>query len=336
MSPTSQTLLDLLRTLSLVDCDSLDVEVAKQLGPFVDCTSNQAIAHNELSKTHADGKLVNHQLIVDSIAYAKSKTDDYADVDIKEVAAEAMTVKLAHRIAPYRTGYSHVQTNPKYSSDKEKTLANARRFVAISKDLDPTFDVKKLCIKIPATWEGVQACKELEDQGVTALATAINSLPQAILASHVGCTYTGVYVNELRVHFEESYVDENKGFQIASLSQKFYKEHGQRTQIIAASLVSIQEVMMLAGAAHITVSPPLLYELSKTPAGSWEGEVGSVFKNVPSELPGLDEACVQDEKSWRLAFSKDQGGKSEAKLNDAIKLFGQKQDALEELAASYL
>ncbi|KAI0434456.1 transaldolase [Xylaria sp. FL1042] len=336
MSPTSQTLLDLLRTLSLVDCDTLDVEVAKELGPFVDCTSNQAIAHNELAKTDAEGKLINHQLIVESIAYAKSRRDEFADVDVKEVAVEAMTVKLAHRIAPYRTGYSHVQTNPKYSLDKEKTLANARRFVAISKDLDPSFDVKKLCIKIPATWEGVQACKELENQGIAALATAINSIPQAILASHVECTYTGIYINELRVHFDESYVDENKGFQVGSLSQKFYKEHGQRTQIIAASLISIHEVMMLAGAAHITVSPPLLYELSKMSADTWEGDVGSVFKDESSEAPSVDEACVEDERSWRLAFSKDQGGKSEAKLNDAIKLFSEKQDALEDLAASFL
>jgi len=40
----SLSLLDELRSQSQVDCDTLDVEVAKTLGPFVDCTSNQAIA----------------------------------------------------------------------------------------------------------------------------------------------------------------------------------------------------------------------------------------------------------------------------------------------------
>jgi hypothetical protein len=35
------TLLDQLRQVSAVDCDTLDVEVARKLGPFVDCTSNQ-------------------------------------------------------------------------------------------------------------------------------------------------------------------------------------------------------------------------------------------------------------------------------------------------------
>ncbi|TRX98055.1 hypothetical protein FHL15_001265 [Xylaria flabelliformis] len=354
MSAKSQTLLDLLRTLSAVDLDSLDVEVAKQLGPFVDCTSNQAIAHNELSKTDAEGKLINHQLIVDSIAYAKSKTTEFPNADVREIAVEAMTVKLAHRIAPYLTGYSHLQTNPKYSFDMQKTTANAQSefsqqarmkhvqtlietgFVAISKDLDPNFDVKKLCIKIPATWEGAQACRELENQGITTLATAIGSMPQATLASHVGCTYTGCYINELRVHFDESYVDENKAFHICDLSQRFYKKHGQRTQVIVASLISIDEIMILAGADHITVPPSLLHELSTTPADSWKGAVGSVFKTEYSEAQEVDGAGSEDEKTWRLAFSRDEGGKSEARLNDAIKLFSQKQDALEDLVRLHL
>lgn len=35
------TQLDYLRTKSSVDCDTLDASVAAELGPFVDCTSNQ-------------------------------------------------------------------------------------------------------------------------------------------------------------------------------------------------------------------------------------------------------------------------------------------------------
>lgn len=35
------TVLDYLRTRSLVDCDTLDVSIAEDLGPFVGCTTNQ-------------------------------------------------------------------------------------------------------------------------------------------------------------------------------------------------------------------------------------------------------------------------------------------------------
>jgi len=48
------SLLDHLRTRSKVDCDTLDATVAAELGPFVDCTSNQAIAYLELCHTRHD------------------------------------------------------------------------------------------------------------------------------------------------------------------------------------------------------------------------------------------------------------------------------------------
>lgn len=43
----TQSQLDYLRTRSLVDCDTLDVSIGKDLGPFVDCTSNQVSSSSE-------------------------------------------------------------------------------------------------------------------------------------------------------------------------------------------------------------------------------------------------------------------------------------------------
>ncbi|KAJ3551548.1 hypothetical protein NPX13_g11334 [Xylaria arbuscula] len=160
-------------------------------------------------------------------------------------------------------------------------------------------------------------------------------MPQSILASHVGCTYIGLYINDLRVHFDATYIDENKGFPVANAAQRFYETRGQRTQVLAASLTSIEEVMMLSGVAHITVSPPLLYELSETSAETWEGDTGAAFKTAPAEVQDVDAASARDEAAWRLTFSKDKDGKSEAKLKDAVQLFSEKQDALEALVASY-
>lgn len=42
------TALDLLRRHTKVDCDTLDTSLAAQFAPFVDCTSNQAIAYFQL------------------------------------------------------------------------------------------------------------------------------------------------------------------------------------------------------------------------------------------------------------------------------------------------
>lgn len=74
--------------------------------------------------------------------------------------------------------------------------------VGIFKALAPDFDTKRVCIKIPATWEGLQACREVEAKGVATLATTMFCMEQAAQAAAMNCTYIAPYVNELKVHFE--------------------------------------------------------------------------------------------------------------------------------------
>ena len=68
--------------------------------------------------------------------------------------------------------------------------------------LAPKEDPKRVCIKIPASWEGCQACRVLEAEGIATLATTMFCMEQAALAADANCTYIAPYINELRVHFD--------------------------------------------------------------------------------------------------------------------------------------
>jgi transaldolase len=70
--------------------------------------------------------------------------------------------------------------------------------------LEPNFDLSRLVIKVPSTWEGLQACRKLKDLGINTLATTLFTIEQAILAGEVGCISISPFVHELRVHFDES------------------------------------------------------------------------------------------------------------------------------------
>ncbi|KAI2622343.1 transaldolase [Hypoxylon sp. NC1633] len=333
-SSPQQSLLDVLRSYSAVDCDTFGVDVPKKLGLFVDATSNQAIAYHELIRVADDGKVIHAQLIQDAIGFASSRTPAYPNVSVTELAVETMMVKLALRIAPYVKGYSHIQTNPKYAYNKQKTVENGKRIVALFGELDPAHDPGRICIKIPSTWEGLHACRELEQHGIAALGTTMFCMEQVVLAAHLGCTYIAPYINELRVHFDD-YVDEDKAFDFCRSAQRYLDKLGSKTQVIPASLTSIQEIMKLAGAHHITVAPHLLTELADTPAKSWSGEIGSVFKGQ-TEAGIVDYGDIaEDESAWRLAFTRSQEGKAEAKNIQAINIFCNKQDGLERLAQQH-
>lgn len=77
------TLLDQLRLRgTFVDCDTLDASVAESLGPFQDCTSNQAIAYFELQEHR------HKHLLKQSISFAKELTPKYEGILLEDLAVE--------------------------------------------------------------------------------------------------------------------------------------------------------------------------------------------------------------------------------------------------------
>lgn len=299
------------------------------------------------------------------------------DATVEELAAELLAVGLALRFIPHLNGFIHIQTNPKWCYSTEKTVKNAQSqhtyptlsvvlaltnvasgIIAHVKHLSPDFDVSRVCIKIPATWEGLQACRELERRhSIATLATIVFSMEQVALAVDAGCRYIAPYVNELRVHFDATYTDANKdrAALFCGAAQRYCDEaassasaaepaHGSlnlqtQTQVMAASLTSVEEVMRLAGAVkHITVSPPLLTELEATPAAGWPG-AGTVGAAAAITGPNGDVArlkdLIRDQSQWRLAFTRAEAGESERKLGQAIGIFCDMQEQIEKLVRKW-
>ncbi|PYH92225.1 transaldolase [Aspergillus ellipticus CBS 707.79] len=321
-----QTGLDYIRSRSIVDCDTMDEQVAKTLGPFADCTSNQAIAYGELSKPkHAS-------LLQASLSTAQSLTNEYPGLTVQELAIEIAMISLSLKIAPHITGYIHIQTNPYYSYSTEKTIANALRIISLTHHLNPTHPQSRICIKIPSTWEGLQACKILEQAGVRTLATTLFTFTQAVLAAEVGCTYVAPYVNQLKVHFEPGFTDPSPLLPLCALIQKYYAETGTKTQVLPASLTSVNEIYQLAGVQHITIAPGLLEELGKELGGKGTG-VESLINILPAAaLPEKEKpSFIDDEAGYRLAFRRDARGESAGKLTQAVNIFCDMQDKLVQL-----
>ncbi|KAI4740280.1 transaldolase [Aureobasidium sp. EXF-12298] len=326
-----KTLLSELRTRSAVDCDTLDVEVAQTLGPFVDCTSNQAIVNIELQKSQ------NEPLVIEAIQQAKQLYERYAsELTFEQFATEVMAVKLSARMIPYLTGRALIQTNPYNAYSTSATIANAKRIISIYKIVAPDHPSNRVCIKIPSSWEGIAACRELEKQGIVTLATTLFSMEQAALAASAGCSYIAPYVNELPVHFVAGHIDTDKGFALTRSCQNFYSRVGSKTLVMPASLTSVEECLQVSGANHITISPPLLAALAATPAPASPAPL--FFDEVVDEAEG-DEALlelVKDEAKYRIRYTRLKNGAAEKKLTDSINIFADCQDATEELVRRYV
>ncbi|KAL3589479.1 hypothetical protein FPOAC2_11647 [Fusarium poae] len=335
------TLLDALRQTTQVDCDTLDANVANQLGPFVDCTSNQAIAFSEISRPLAGEPLLHHGgLVKDAIEEARRSLKEFqGSATFEEFVVQILMVKLQLLIVPNVMGYVHIQTNPKLSYSTDGTISDAHRIVNIFKMLAPEFDTKRVCIKIPATWEGLEACRALETKGIATLATTMFCMEQATLAADAQCTYIAPYVNELKVHFEAGYVDKHKAFDFCREAQAYYVKHSFRTQVLAASLTSVDEVMQLSGIQHITISPNLLNGLASSNMSGWDGKLGDYFARGPDNKSWETRdynALVKNESKWRMAFTRSGFGTSEGKIIQAINYFADCQEKLEDLVRQHM
>lgn len=61
----------------------------------------------------------------------------------------------------------------------------------------------RLCVKVVATWEGLQACRKLSGLGIATLATTLFTMEQAVLAAEAGCAYIAPFVHELKAFFDD-------------------------------------------------------------------------------------------------------------------------------------
>ena len=349
----SNSLLERLRQRTLVDCDTLDASVPASLGPFEDCTSNQAIALLELSKP------ANGSVLHDASEHAKSFSERFTEIPIELLAVEIATVILALRILPHIKGRIHIQTNPFDAYNTQRTIKDAERVIDLAQQLQSNVDTSRLVIKIPSTWEGLQACRQLEIKGIKTLATTLFAFEQAVTAAEAGCHYIAPYLHDLRVvtqapHFKEER-DSSQAIENCVAIQSYFQFHKYSTQVLPAALLDTEECMALAGVQHMTISPALLRELAETGVSVCESRFdlkdGSMFERMVTGykrnigLLGRDEqdstaqeklSFIDDEVAFRVALSRSDRGFSESKQIYAINEFCESQLKLQDLMSKQL
>ena len=114
---------------------------------------------------------------------------------------------------------------------------------------------KVATIKVPCTYEGLQACANLSVEGIKVNVTLIFSQAQAILATKAGAKYVSPFVGR---------VDDNSfgGLCLVKDIDKVYREHMvTKTEVLAASLRGVRDVgRAFEYGADIVTMPPSVFE----------------------------------------------------------------------------
>ena len=109
-------------------------------------------------------------------------------------------------------------------------------------------------IKLPMTRDGLMVCKELTKEKIRTNVTLIFCAAQAVLAAKAGATYVSPFVGRLD---DQSVA----GLEVVRSISELYRIHGVRTQVLSASIRSVQRaIRSWYNGAEVCTMPPKVFD----------------------------------------------------------------------------
>lgn len=253
-------------------------------------------------------------LVDEAIDFAKANA---AGVDAQvELALDKVAVNFGKEILKIIPGRVSTELDARLSFDTESTVRKARQLVEMYEKEGIGKD--RFLVKIASTWEGLQAAKILEAEGIHVNMTLMFSLAQAMVAAEANATLISPFAGRITDFYKardkvESYVPhEDPGVISVKTIYEYYKAYGYTTVVMGASFRTKEQVLELAGCDLLTVSPGLLEAIQKL-----DVDVPRKLNAEGATSPFPKTVLTESEFRWRL----NEDEMAEVKLADGIRRF---------------
>lgn len=252
----TQNALNQLKKMTTIVADSSDLAAIQKFRPL-DATTNPSLI------TAAANQPENKVLI--EAAYDQAKQEGYTSDELIERTIDILTVKFGVEILKLIEGRVSTEVDASLSYDTEATIAKAKALLALYKAYG--IDQNRILIKIASTWEGIQAARVLEAEGIHCNLTLLFGLHQAQACADAKVTLISPFVGRILDWYKKAEnvqnypIEKDPGVLSVKQIYQYYKQHNIQTEIMGASFRSIDQVLGLAGCDLLTVSPRLLAEL---------------------------------------------------------------------------
>ena len=138
--------------------------------------------------------------------------------------------------------------------DEETMTAEGRRLHSKYAFQSKKLSINPTTIKVPLSPDGLRTCRSLALDGIKVNVTLVFSAAQAVLASKAGASYVSPFVGRL----DDQSVN---GIGLINQIASIYRMHGSQTQVLSASIRSVQHVTdSFLNGANICTMPPSIFE----------------------------------------------------------------------------
>jgi transaldolase len=182
---------------------------------------------------------------------------------------DQVLVRFGQEILKVVPGRVSTEVDARLSFDTAATIARARRVI----DLYERTGVgrERVLIKIASTWEGIQAARALEHEGIHCNLTLLFAFSQAVACGEARVTLISPFVGRIYdwhkraagAAWDEAAMAGANDPGVRSVAQiyNYYKHFGIATEVMGASFRNVGQITALAGCDLLTISPELLAQL---------------------------------------------------------------------------
>jgi len=285
--------LDQLKQFTTVVADTGDFQTIKEFAPQ-DATTNPTLILKAVEKDE-------YASLADK-AVASRRDSGLSGQALVDAVASELLVLFGIEILNIIPGRVSTEVDARLSYDTEGTIAKAREIIQLYRSKG--VDSNRVLIKIASTWEGINAAKELEKEGIHCNLTLLFSLVQAVHCAESEITLVSPFVGRIMDWFkaktgQEYAPTDDPGVQSVQSIYNYYKKFGYSTEVMGASFRNKGEIVELAGCDLLTISPGFLSELQSS-------DDNVERKLSPDAAQSMDIERIEiSEKSFRWMMSED-------------------------------
>ncbi|HUH88071.1 MAG TPA: transaldolase [Pusillimonas sp.] len=247
--------LEALRQYTTVVADTGDFEAVRAHRP-TDATTNPSLILKAVQKDA-------YRPLLERIVA------DHPGAPLQELV-DRLLVAFGREILNIVPGRVSTEVDARLSFDTQATIVRARQIIELYRLAG--ISLERVLIKIASTWEGIQAAKVLQAEGISCNLTLLFSLTQAVACAQARVRLISPFVGRIYDWYKKAAGTEwneaansganDPGVRSVSNIYRYYKSHGIPTEIMGASFRNIGQIRALAGCDLLTISPELLGELA--------------------------------------------------------------------------
>ncbi|OAY71239.1 Transaldolase [Ananas comosus] len=133
---------------------------------------------------------------------------------------------------------------------------------------------QRLLFKIPSTWQGIEASRLLESEGIQTHLTFVYSFAQAAAAAQAGASVIQIFVGRIRDwarnHSGDPEIEaalkngEDPGLALVKKTYNYIHKYGHKSKLMAAAVRNKQDVFSLLGIDYIIAPLKVLQSLKES------------------------------------------------------------------------